>query len=1505
MMASTPIALVGIGCRFPGGVIDPSSMWNLLLDAKDVVSEIPGDRVDLAQFFDPSPGTAGKMSTRRGGFLPAIDMFDAAFFGIAPRDAERMDPQHRLLLETAWEALEDAGEDIIGLAGSDTAVFMGQWTSDYENRLFASPARVDFEMTLGTGRYAASGRLSFALGLRGPSLTIDTGCSSGLACVHLAAQSLRRGETRLALAGAANLILQPHIYVAYSQSKMMAADGRCKFGDAAADGYVRSEGVAVLVLKTLDDALAAGDRIHAIIRGTAINNDGRSSGSMGTPGRSGQVELMRRALADAGVNPAQIGYFEAHGTGTRAGDPVELGAMAEVLGERGLQRDRVPVGSVKTNLGHTEGVAGLAGLIKAALVLQHERVPASLHLTTPTPAIPWSEIPLEIPTTERALAFRDGRRIAAVNALGIGGTNAHVVLEAAASPAEAAGHQPGSSRSSLLLLSARSREALRALAARHATALAQPGAPPIPSWCAAAALHRSALEYRAAFVAEDAAGMMAKLSAFADASVGIDTFVDTRSPSEKRVVFVIPGQGGQWPGMGVELLSSNAAFRATLEACDAALLRLWPHGSLLEILRSAASNPATLERIDVVQPALVAMALGYAAALRAIGIQPAAVVGHSLGEVAAACIAGALTIEDAMRIASRRSALMHSVAGQGAMALVELPIEEARSRLAAAGGDVCVAVSQSPNSVVISGRPSDVVGLCDRWTAEGVFCRRVNVEVASHSSQMDPLVPRLVQELAGLRPRQADVDLFSTVTASRERGERLDAAYWGMNLRQTVRFAETVASLQAEGFDTFVELSPHALLSFAIRQTTSAATPQTFAGSCGVRGQPEERSLLGLVGDLWSNGASPDLGKLYGSRAPHLRLPAYPWQRERHWVEHALPAGAVDDGAAGREPSVIARDALHVLRWERAEDAPTPRSAERWLVVSDDASWGTELVAAFQARGTLTRRCTSAELAQIAAADEWDGIVVTVDDTPGAAFRLVRAGQSIAKANRAPPRGFWCATSGSQGIGGREPGKLAIHSASAWGAGRVLADEMPDAWGGLVDLDPGLSTRARAESLVDEVLCGGDEPEVGLRAGSRWRPRLHRANSLPMAPLSYRADSAYLITGGLGALGMRAARTMVANGARHIALMTRSALPPRAEWKSTSADERLAARIASIIELERAGATVHIVEADMADESSVTAALRRFDAESRPPIRGVIHAAGLLSRRLATDHDEESFSATVDPKLGGALCLDRLLPELDFFILYSSMLGIFGSAGASNYAAANAGLDALAATRRARGSHALSILWGFWKDTGLRATGAGVHTLNQFLQRGIREIDPPLGDEIFDAMAGVSESSLVVMPIQLPLPEQSREGMSSHLLDNYRQPISRVQDDAELAQRLASLQPAERRKQVQSIVVAALGMVLKLAPERIDVRMPFGSMGLTSLLSLELRNLLQQRIGRPLSATLTWNYPTVEQLARFLVDGMDVTATRPAPEIASAIPPTLDVDEMTDDDAIELLRKSK
>lgn len=892
-----PIAIVGIGCRFPGDADSPLAFWRMLCEGLDAVGPLPEDRFPSATFDATHPGAPGQIAAREGGFLRHVDGFDAGFFGISPREAMTMDPQQRLLLETAWEAIEDAGMTRQQLAGSRTGTYVGLWTSDYESLAYADPESIDLYATTGTGRYAASGRLAYAFDLRGPTLTVDTACSSSLVALHLAVQALRSGELAMALVGAANLILQPPVSIGYARSRMLSRDARCRFGDAAASGYVRSEGCGVVLLKPLSRARADGDRIYAIVRGSAINNDGGSAGSLVAPSGDEQANMLRAAYADAGISPGMVSYVEAHGTGTPVGDPIELRALGSVLGEGRPLGQRCPVGSVKTNIGHTEAASGMAGLIKAALMLSHQQIPPSLHLRTPNPSIPWDSLPLEIPQTARPLQAMDGRRVVGVNSFGVTGTNAHVVLESvpdlvADSPSPSAS-KGTATRAQLLVLSAGSPAALNVLAsAMHEQLADMPVS--FDVLCQSAAQRRTPLAARLAVVASDVASAREALAAAAADAIHPSLIRGNAAGEAPRVAFVFPGQGSQWLGMARDLLEEEPVFAEAMARCDAAV-RAETGWSVLDELR-ASTETSRLAEIDVVQPTLFAVQYALAALWTSWGIRPSAVVGHSMGEVAAAAHAGALSLEDAAAVICRRSRLLRRVRGQGAMLVVELSVDDARARLAGVEHLVSVAVSNGPRSTVLAGDTAALRDIETQLQSEGIYCKRIQVDVASHSPQVDVLLDDLRQSLAHLSPRASEVPLVSTVEGAPIDGAVLDAQYWVRNLREPVLFARVVERLLDEGITAFVEVSPHPALLPSMAQMIQARGGTVRALPSLRRGEPGRAAMLQSLGALFVAGADLDWARVSTASARPIDFPRYPWQRERYWLSPASRDATVARG---------------------------------------------------------------------------------------------------------------------------------------------------------------------------------------------------------------------------------------------------------------------------------------------------------------------------------------------------------------------------------------------------------------------------------------------------------------------------------------------------------------------------------------------------------------------------------------------------------------------------------
>ena len=919
-MINEPIAIIGMGCRYPQA---PSvdALWQLLLEGRDAIAPYPGGRFrELDAAYEQTAAGSKMLATHLGGFLPDVDRFDASFFGISPREAAFVDPQQRLLLEVSWNALEDAGQVRESYQGSRTGVFTGLWATDYENYIFRHSETPEFYLLTGGGRSTACGRISFAFGFEGPSVSVDTACSSSMVAIHLACQSLRHGECGMALAGGVNVILSSDFTRLFTNANMLSKDGRCKFGDERANGFVRSEGAGMVVLKRLRDAAAAGDGIYAVIRGSSVNNDGKSSGLLVTPSRQGQQNMMLQAWRQAGITASELSYIEAHGTGTHVGDPVEIGAISDALKKDGAA-NRVPIGSMKSNIGHTESAAGVAGVIKAALILHHGTIPASLHHEIPNPEIDWQDGLVEVVQQTRPLALpvNGATRMVGASSFGLTGTNSHMVL-AEHVPSFKGTIYSGSEKPChyLLPLTAYSSTSLIRNAENWLAFLDRRFSPAeLTEICYLAGARRTHLAHRCAVLGKDTDELQAQLAALIamDSSASPETGVV--AASAVRVVFVAPGQGSQWDGMAQDLLRDNPAFRASFTLCDRAIAAEtgW---SLIERLESPQAS-RFLTGIDFIQPALFAMSVALAAVWRSAGVTPGAVVGHSMGEIAAAHLAGILTLEDAAKIICRRSRLMRSLSGSGAMASVELPAPELARWIEPFAGKLSIAAENSPDTTVVSGESEALDQLLEWLELKEVFCRRIKVDVASHSLLVDPILPALADELTSIRPQAGTLPFFSTVQGAITPGTELNAQYWVRNLRQPVRLATVTAALARAGYTCFVELSPHPILVPALESTLRSAMSGADSAAAFVlpsllRGEPAWPTLLRSYGRYWMQGGALDWQTLSGSQSDHgsgaaaqrLRLPDYAFERERFWQEEPVE-GAARAAASRLSPLLLSR----------------------------------------------------------------------------------------------------------------------------------------------------------------------------------------------------------------------------------------------------------------------------------------------------------------------------------------------------------------------------------------------------------------------------------------------------------------------------------------------------------------------------------------------------------------------------------------------------------------------
>ncbi|MBP2068789.1 type I polyketide synthase, partial [Streptomyces iranensis] len=881
-----PIAVIGMACGYPGGVRGPEDLWRLVADGVDAIGPFPGDRGwDVDDLYDPDPERSGKSTTREGGFLHTAGDFDPEFFGISPREAPAVDPQQRLLLEAAWEAVERAGIDPLSLRGSRTGVFAGMMYHDYAARLPVAPDGFEGHLLTGNTGSVASGRVAYTLGLEGPAVTVDTACSSSLVALHLAAQALRGGECSLALAGGVTVMATPNTFVEFSRQRGLSPDGRCRAYAEDADGTGWAEGVGVLLLERLSDARRHRHPVLAVVRGSATNQDGASNG-LTAPNGPSQERVIRQALANAGLTPAEVDVVEGHGTGTRLGDPIEVQALMATYG-RDRPADRpLWLGSLKSNIGHTQAAAGVGGLIKMIMAMRHGVLPRTLHAGVPSSRIDWSAGAVSLLDEARPWPETGRTRRAAVSSFGISGTNAHVILEAHPTPVLPSA-APAAPDVVPLVLSGRSEAALRARAEQFIPLLA--GVP--QGALAAAAAAGSAWEHRAVVFGTGPGELRAGLEAIASDRHTVTDLEVVRGERIARggAVLVFPGQGAQWPGMALDLLDSSPVFAARFADCATAIEK-YVDWSVTDALR----DPDGAERVDAIQPLLFAVMVSLAAQWQSVGVEPVAVLGHSQGEIAAACVAGALSLDDAARVVTLRSKALSVLAGSGGMVSLTLSAEQAGPRIEAAGGELAIAAVNGPRTVVVAGPPAALDKLVDACTADGIRARRIPVDYASHSAHVEAIEDRLAADLRGLSPRPARIPFYSTVTASELDTMALDGGYWYRNLRQTVRFADTVRLLLDRGHQVFVEASPHPVLTVALGETAEQAGRQDETVVVGTlrRDQGTRRRFLASAAEAYVGGLAVDWKRLTGGAGPsHVELPAYPFQRRRYWLD-ATTTGA-------------------------------------------------------------------------------------------------------------------------------------------------------------------------------------------------------------------------------------------------------------------------------------------------------------------------------------------------------------------------------------------------------------------------------------------------------------------------------------------------------------------------------------------------------------------------------------------------------------------------------------
>ena len=867
---------------------DPDSFWKLLIEGRSGITEVPEERWNVGRYYDPDPQIPGKMITRWGGFLKAVDQFDARFFGISPREALRMDPQQRWLLEVTWEALEDGGVSPDVMAGSKTGVYVGIASNDYANIQMRGPSDVDVHTNSGSTLSIASNRISFLYDFKGPSVSVDTACSSALVAINLACQSIWEGQCEMALAGGVNALLTPDASIGFSKASMLSPDGQCYAFDARANGYVRGEGAGMLFIKPLSVAQAEGNPVYALIRAAVVNQDGRTN-AMTVPGVESQSDMLVEAYRQAGISPKRVNYMEAHGTGTPVGDPIELEALGNVLCKGRAKGEECVIGSVKTNVGHLESGSGVAGIVKAALVLKEGTIPPNLNFETPNPNISFEKLRLRVPTEAEVLNQGSDPAIVAVNSFGFGGTNAHIVLEEApARPKKRRRRKRAGSVGPLLFpVSANVKDSLKRYVAAHCDLLeaaSKNGRVPLADIVGTAALRKSHQEHRLAVVGESAEELAEKLRAWErDEKLLPGVVYERASPKEPKVVFVFSGQGPQWWGMGQELLAREPVFLRAVKRIDRLLQKLGGWSLIEEMSRNEENS--RIDRTYIAQPAIFALQVGLAELWRSRGVEPSRVVGHSVGEVAAAYWAGAYSLEDAVSVIFHRSRLQDQTGGSGRMVAVGLAKEDAQKAIQGYETQVAVAAINGPSMVTLAGDTEALETVVEALEEKGTFVRWLLIDYAFHTHQMDPIKDELLESLAHISPKKSRVPFVSTVTAGVVNGEELDADYWWRNVRNPVRFSKAVRTILDAGDELFLELGPHPIHSSAIKEClTQAGRKGTVIASLR-RQEPERGSMLEAAGYLYGVGYPLKWTGLQRGATEFVRLPSYPWNHESFWLE--------------------------------------------------------------------------------------------------------------------------------------------------------------------------------------------------------------------------------------------------------------------------------------------------------------------------------------------------------------------------------------------------------------------------------------------------------------------------------------------------------------------------------------------------------------------------------------------------------------------------------------------
>ncbi len=1523
---SPDIAIVGMAGRFPGAKgID--ELWRNVAGGREGITFFTAEEL-LAAGVDPAT-VDNPNYVRAKGILGDVDLFDAAFFGLNPREVELMDPQHRLFLECSWEALEHAGWDadrFPGLVGVYAGLSMNTYMIMNLLPHMELVASVDtLQASLGNDKDPMTSRVSYKLNLKGPSVTIQSASSTSLVAVHQACQSLHQRDCDMALAGGVSIHLPETSGYLYQEGGTTARDGHCRAFDASATGFVSGHGAGVVVLKRLDDALAGGDTVYAVIKGSACNNDGSLKVSFMAPSIDGQVEVYRQAYENAGVDPRTVSYIECHGTGTALGDPIEIAALSRVFAacpdEGDSRRNYCAIGSLKTNIGHLDTAAGVCGLIKTALALYHGAIPPSLHFEAPNPRIDFAGSPFFVNTELRPWVSASGPRRAGVTSLGMGGTNAHVVLEEApavpvATPAE------GSRPQQLLLLSARSAAALDRSTSRLADHLRDNSGLDLPDVAFTLTHGRTSFQHRRALLATD----------LADATRALEMLDPERilstapEPGDRPVAFLFPGQGAQYPGMGRGLYDSEPAFRADVDRC-CELLRPLLGLDLREVLFEQGDEASgRLQSTQLAQPALFVLSWAAARLWMSWGVRPEAMLGHSIGEYVAACLAGVFSLEDALAVVAVRGRLMAQMP-PGAMLGVPLPEAEVVPLL---GEELSLAAVNRPSVSVVSGPVEAVEELAARLAGVGLACRRLHTSHAFHSRMMEPVLQPFLEQVKRVRLEPPRLPFLSNVTGTWIRPEEAtDPAYWVRQLRQAVRFADGVALLLAEPHRILLEVGPGNTLSTLARQHPAAAPGHAMIATLRhpKQADPDAAFLLHALARFWLAGGEVDWTAFWaGERRRRVALPSYPFERRRYWVD-PLPKSAAARKPAGRRNDPA--EWLYVPVWKQSRPPAAPpaapaeeRAAESWLVFLDGCGLGEILAARLEGEGRSVVRVTAgAAFARgpagftVAPGEraDYDALLDALGRTPThvlhlwnvtaggaetdaaldrAYYSLVFLAQALGRQSVTDPTAITVVSTGLCDVTGEEP--LDPLKATLLGPVTVIPREYPSLSCRAVDValgGPGGLERTAGQiwAEIERSATGRDSelPAVAFRGALRW-VRGYEPSPLPAspegAPPRLRERGVVLITGGMGGIGIELAEHLARESRARLVLVGRSAFPERERWADWLAlhdeGDPIRRRIERLLAIEELGGEVLALSADVADPVAMrevaAAAERRFGA-----VHAVNHAAGVRGGGLLQGKGRETAEPILAPKVRGALVLSEIFAGagLDFFVLASSITVLLPEVGQTDYVAANAFLDSFAALRARGGEAAVAINWDAWRETGMAVATAVPEEWKARRQESLAQgLASREGVEAFRRIVGAGVPQVVVSTLDLA----GRRAENARLV-----PLAAVLEAAAPAT-AAHPRPAlatpytPPQTDLERSIAAVWAEILGVEP--VGVHDNFFELGGNSLAGLRLVQRLRERLGAGLSEVSLYEAPTVGALARMIAAQGPEEETAGVAAVAAAAP---------------------